>query len=248
MDLLDIRKAFVQASGRFDLVVDTTHYVNNSANIGADFFINAGLRLLDSLEGSMPSSYRKDISAGDYKLTFKYARAIDRVDIMNADGRKTLTPVRLETLRETYPLDPDKIGRGTPLMYAPMKGFLSPEQKSLTLANFSTEFTYDHYGVIFGASRYQYNGILFMPPADTTYTVTVWGWFFNALEEDDDVCWWSENYPEVVIMAAQCVVEMFYRNSSGVADWMSAITQYLRGVDIDRVREEISIAGNQIKG
>lgn len=46
MSLLDIRKKFITRSGRFDLVVDTTSYVDS----GANDYINDGQKLLDLLQ------------------------------------------------------------------------------------------------------------------------------------------------------------------------------------------------------
>jgi hypothetical protein len=46
------------------------------------------------------------------------------------------------------------------------------------------------------------------------------------------------NHPELLVMAAQCVLEKFQRNTEGVKDWMEAIKLELNEIDSDLVEEE----------
>ena len=101
MTLLDIRTKFVEASGRYDLVVDVDNYVDN----GANFFIQAGQRYLDCILPNPNSEkvFRKDIAAGDYDLFIKHLRYVEMVEIYNADGRKgELAMWTLARLRSQY--------------------------------------------------------------------------------------------------------------------------------------------------
>ena len=99
---------------------------------------------------------------------------------------------------------------------------------------------------MFGSS-YGYNGILFRPVADTTYTISVLANWFSVLENDSDKCFWSEVYPSVLIQATLLAIEVFYRNSTGVKDMVAAIEPMLRGIEMDLAREEAEEI-NQMEG
>ena len=120
------------------------------------------------------------------KLEFLYARAIKEVWIMDSDGRSKLTPKTLSWIRKTYADVLSDIDTGTPLYYSLAIIGLSPEQASLTSEDYTDEFTYDVDEIRFG-DHYLYNGIIFMPPSDGVYTVTIIGEFFSkTLSNDTD--------------------------------------------------------------
>ena len=133
MNLKEIRTKFVETSGRFDLVVDTTDYADN----GADFFIQAAQRWLDVIQPAPmeDARYQNDIVSGDYKLLFKYGRRIERVEVWNAEGiKQELDRKRLAWLRDNYTKDPDNLDSGVPKYWAPGVFRLSPEQEHLRSA------------------------------------------------------------------------------------------------------------------
>lgn len=247
MNLLQIRTKWVDTNGRTDLVVDTTDYTDN----GANFFIQAGQRLLDSLL-PFPGSkgrYVKDIAADDYKLMMKYIRAIDSVWIKaSGEDRVELDRKSYSWLLEEYGDSISDMDSGEPTYYAPIIHTISPEQKDLTDATYSTEFTHDYEDILFGSTRYQKRGIAFRPKADQAYTMTVFAHFFSLMSSDADISWHSEQYPELLVLASNWALEAFYKNRTGMQDWMEAIQQFLRGIDHDSVREEMVLAGNQLKG
>lgn len=252
MTLQQIREKFINESGRFDLVSDTTP--GSFADNGANFFVQAGLRLLDMMQETPKSlqTYRKDISIGDYGLEFKHCRTIEAVEMMNAtDDRFSLELKSLSWMRDEYGDVPSDVTQGAPAYYSPVANVLSPDQYALTVANYTDDFTYDYYDITFkadGVVPWEYTGILWMPPTDSVYTCVVHGFFFSLMENDTDVSYWSVAFPELLVMATNLALETFYRNTEGVKDWLGAIRLWLKGIDDDLVRQEMARAGNQMKG
>ena len=131
---------------------------------------------------------------------------------------------------------------GTPIYWAPLISTPHPE---LSLLNLPGADTHD---LFFGLEKFEKDGILFMPPAEQSYTLTIFGYFYSVLESDADASYHSEMYPELLIMASSLVLEAFYRNTTGVQDWLSSIKLFLKGIDHDLVREEMVLSGNQLRG
>ena len=68
------------------------------------------------------------------------------------------------------------------------------------------------------------------------------------MENDADVSYHSEMYPELSVMASLLALEAFYRNRAGVNDWFSSMDLWLKGIDHDLVIEEMAQAGTQMRG
>jgi len=243
MNLGEVRAKFIALSGYEHLV--KAKNVDN----GANFLINAGQRYLDSLQDSPKSSawLKKDIAAGDITLTFQNTRAIEEVWLANADGRVMLAKKSLKWLREIYDKAAADETRGQPRYFAPLVMGLAPEQADLTEDNYDDDYTYDTDGIMFG-SHFAYSGILFMPPADGIYTISVKAkWFSKELSEDTDETFWTVRYPEVLIQATYMALEEFHRNTEGVRDWMRVIASRVSGIDRNLADEE-SAGITQIEG
>lgn len=353
MNLLAIRTQFVDKSGRFDLVDDTTDYADN----GANFFIQAGQRLLDSILPNRKDTgrYVKDISINQSSLILKYIRAFDSIYVKGSGSeRQPLTRKSYSWLLEQYGSDfgekatglatfsavptadetividtetytfkaaasstyevtigssisatidnlvskintnsaiasaekysitemlvdyylvgtagnaivftttsgvitldgsgvlggsiagrANQIGTGEPCYWAPI---ISTPHPSLSLSNLTTVDTHD---LLFGLDRFQKDGILIMPPADASYTISIYAFFFSVMVADADVSYHSEMYPELLVMASLLALEAFYRNTTGVNDWLSSMNIWLKGQDHDLVREEGVLAGTQMRG
>lgn len=176
MRLEEIRSKFVTLSGRNDLV-KTVSNVTNIDN-GADFFINAGQRLLDTLQNT-PESFKRyieDIVQGGYKMTFPDCRAIKEVWLTNADGRFPLEKKSIGWIRQEYGEDYSVLDTGQPLYFAPSVHTLAPAQSLKTADDFTG--MHDYGTVEFGLIGY--HGVVIVPPADGTYTVNIWGLFFSG--------------------------------------------------------------------
>jgi len=55
------------------------------------------------------------------------------------------------------------------------------------------------------------------------------------------------NHPEALIAAAAYILEVMYRNTEGMKDWLGAITMLTSGIEMDMIEEE-SYNTNIIKG
>ena len=245
--LLAIRTGFVTRNGRHDLVVDTTNYADN----GANFFIQAGQRYLDTILPNPKSLgwYKKDLAADDYKLEMNYVQNIEEVWVVaSGETRTKLTPKSYTWLLENYGDAIASQSSGVPTYWAPLVNTLSPAQKALTGSDYTTEFTYDFEDITFGANRYIYDGVAFRPKADKVYTMSVLARFYSLMASDTDISYHSERWPELLEMAANMALEIFYRNSAGVADWKRSIDMFLEGMDRTIINAEMVQATNQMKG
>lgn len=236
MNLLQIRTLFVNESGRHDLVVDTTAYVDN----GANFYINAGQRLLDrsvKFHKESARTFRKT-AAGDYGTTFSSCRSIQEVWLADLTERWKLKLVDMNKLRKLYFDEPlGNLQRSKPEVWAPIWARPGPER--VTIAEMEVYLGYADIPVG-EKQQLAYNGIIWMPPVDGEYQVEVVGLFYTPeLTADDHISYWSEVHPEALVMAAMAVVEIMYRNRQGFGDWMAAIGTLLSGIESDTVEQEI---------
>jgi len=162
--------------------------------------------------------------------------------IVFTESADNLTMDGSGTLGSTQAGRANGVTTGTPLYFAPLITKVHPD---LTLANIGS---YDTFGLMFGNDKFQKDGIVFMPPADQAYTMTIKGGFFSVLSSDTDTSYHSERFPELLLMAANWSLEAFYRNRQGMADWEAGMEKIVRGIDHDLVREEMVESGNQLKG
>ena len=242
MNLLEIRTELVKRSGRFDLVVDTTDYVDN----GADLLINAGQRWLDRKIKADKSIGRvfTTVATGAHYVTFKSCRVIEEVWAADTTDRKKLLKVDMEDLRgidyasqiEGFINPYSDIDQGRPLYWAPANLRTVPNQ---TAEGFDVIDGFGNYMDVTLGSSYTYNGIVFLPPSDGTYMIEVVGRFLSdELSVDADVSYWSEENPDILLMAGFREIEIFNRNSEGVKDWTVSIMDKLVDMDKDLADEE----------
>jgi len=247
MNLLQLRTKFIQLTGRYDLVVDRDDYADN----GANYFIQAGQRWLDAHMpvGKMVMRLQKDLAAGNRILEFQRCKSIKEVWICSAEdeGDKVrLEKKDLSWLRQEYPDPISEIDLGDPAYWAPVSIALAPEQKALTSANYSAQFTDDYEDIMFADEddanfgHWIYNAIVIYPPPDSTVTLEVWGIFESMLESDTDVSYWSVKHEDASVLAAIMALEKHYRNTEGVKDMINAIGDILQGIDHDAVDSEIA--------
>lgn len=245
MTRAQILASVIELSGRGDLGDDLN---SGSGKVTkGQFFLNAGLKYLDTTQKNPESrkTFLKDIAQGAYKLQFQYCRSINRVEIMCEDGRTEVEKVPLEELRESYVENPSELTQGVPKYYAPDIIFLATEQRALDATAEGSVFTYDYYSLLYQQSGY--SGILFMPPAEKVFTVSVIGDWFTVMENEADVNYWSVVYPELLIQATLFAIEVFYRNTTGMSDAINAMAPFLKGIDHNLVEQDM--AGiNQMEG
>ncbi len=136
----------------------------------------------------------------------------------------------------------NQIGTGQPKYFVPI---ITTPHPALTLDKVTA---LDSHDLLFGLDRFQKDGILIMPPADSSYVISIYAFYFSVMENDADVSYHSEMYPELLLMASSLALEVFYRNTAGVNDWLSSMQLWLKGVDHDLVREEMVQSGTQMRG
>lgn len=242
MNLLSIRQWFVRESGRYDLVVDTTNWIDNGANA----YINAAQRALDRMQHT-PLSLGHNWQSAAVNIrhvVFTSCRSIQRVFATKiSDGTRTeLEKKTLDYVKELH-FETNAV-TGTPLYYAPGVFRLAPEA-DMSIGNLTVPANYLDY---IGESPFLFNGVLFAPACDESYAIETWGYFYSAeLNEDLDETYWTTQHPEILVMAGQLILEKFSRNTEGVKDWMNAIKSELQGIDFDSVEEDISMV-NQMEG
>jgi len=239
--LLAVRTQFAKITGRYDLVVASTY-----ADNGADFYINAGQMWLDRLETFHKSFSRvfEEVTEGEWYHLFQLCRAIKEVWISDSDGDKwKLTKADFNVLRAAYAEDPANLDNGDPLYYAPIYIRNDPVAADQVTIDFfgATEYTS-------AVDHFEYNGLVFLPPADGTYTLEIHGLFYHPkLTVDASENYWTEVHPLVLVMAASRALEVAYRNSEGVKDWENAIKTELFGLGLDLV-EEASAEVSEMEG
>jgi hypothetical protein len=221
MDYKDLRKKFVEMSGRYDLI--NANYTDN----GADFFINAGQKLVTTVG----------------------LRAIKEVWVSNSAGMYELAPNKIADLRYSYGKKLSEVTQGAPAIYAPAVLRPYPDTTvAATVAGFYDIEDLILYTAGTGTGHWTYNGIVVMPPPDSTYTISVWGLFYSPtlLATLAGATWtqtksfWTEEHPETLLLAALYKLEVFYRNTEGAKDWKAAMTDDLMGMDHDFVEEDIN--------
>lgn len=236
MPLIDVRKQFIEYTGRYDLVLDTNDYDNN----GADTFITAGQRWLDRTYEVNGSKGRNDelLDIGEWFQLIPEVRVIESVWVSNIEGnRYPLEYLPVNEYRSTFPKDPAGIVNGRTTFYTPVFFQKIPESYDVIIDIFISN-TY----VV--STPVGYNGLLFSPPTETPLNLEVYGKFYQPkLVNNNDTNLWSEAYPTALVLAACRQVEISYRNQQGVKDYEAGIQGELLGAEYDLVDSETNKIG-----
>lgn len=220
MELLELRQEFVKKSGRYDLVTNTTTWPDN----GANFYINAGQRMLTKMlePRSKMTQVQVSLDPGEYEVDFQAtARVIKNVYVVDADGAKVaLTFKNIDWIIYEFGKDVDQIEPGVPYYWT----YKIPSSED--------------------AAR----KIHIVSPVSETCIIETHGYFMPAnMSADNDESWWAAEYPEILLKAALYQLEVFYRNTEGAKDWMSAIQQEIQLIDFEDCAD-ISAQINQMEG
>lgn len=232
MSLLDVRRQFIQFTGRYDLITDEETYRNN----GADFFIQSGQSWLDKIAQIYKSESRhySSVAIGEWYKLISNCRAVHEVWVSTAESRKELKRYSYREFRTAYPKTPTLADAGTIHAYAPGILRASPETTGI--------ITVDKFGPLEFTEVGNYwplTGILFMAPPNEPVTLEVLGNFSQPkLTLDTDKNYWTEEQPFILTLAACRAVEISYRNTTGVLDWEGAVRNELQGLEFDLVDQE----------
>lgn len=198
MNLLELRTQLVKSSGRYDLV-NTTTYADN----GIDFHIKAGQRWLNN-KSAIPRAFSHSsdtLTTGNYvyDVANKF-KELSSVTVDNGvDSAWALTYKSLTELKTLY-----NIGT-VPLYYTNVSQSALESANTRTLEEFInlswTSSEDDHN---------DYSGIIIAPVPQVDYTITIAGKFFpSELINDTDSNFWSNEYPELLILAALRALALF---------------------------------------
>lgn len=235
MNLLNLRKWLVKESGRYELVTDTVSYGDN----GANDYIRAGQMWLDDMQETRHAdgTNMKLIASGTNSIVFGWCRSIREVWCIDQttdykwqlEKKVMYKDLTLED-KSIYP----ETETGAPLYYQPSNFRLAPEDEAIGDIDVPVKY------MQFIGSSYLYNGIIVSPVPDMDYIIETKGLFYSpVLAADTDENFWSLLYPHLLIMSAQCIMEMFSRNTEGVKDWTQAIKLILTGIDHNMVDQDI---------
>lgn len=245
MDYRDLRKKFVELSGRYDLIKA------NETDNGADFFINAGQKILDRMQdsGKAKARYTVSLAAGTILVYTAGLRAIKGVWVSSSDGMTALKPCTLEEMREYYAGKFSEVTQGAPAYYAP--AVLRPYPDTTVAADVTGLYDIEDlilHVVSGNTGHWSYNGIVIMPPPSTAYTLSLWGLFYSPTLSatlsgstwTQTKSFWSEVHPETLLAAALYKLEAFYRNTEGAKDWDNTLMVDMKGLDHDFVEEDMN--------
>lgn len=245
MEYKDLRQKFVELSGRYDLIK------RNLTDNGADFFINAGQKMLDRTQdmGKSKARLTQSLSARTILVSTVGLRALKSVWVSASDGMSELQITTMEIMRDYYGGKLSDQDAGRPSICAP--AVLRPFPDTTVAADVAGLYDIEDLmlHVVSGMTgHWTYNGVVVMPPPDAAYTISIWGLFYSPTLSatlsgstwTQTKSFWSEVHPDTLLLASLYKLEAFYRNTEGAKDWQSALDVDLKGMDNDFVEEDIN--------
>lgn len=235
MTLRQIRKMFVEKSGRYDLWND------DGTDNGADFFIQRGQRHLENLvfNGRQETEHYVTLN-GVSQFCLPDVRIVKSLFVKTIDQKRTeLNRISLAQARE-YVIE-EMTDCSTPKFYCVFntrgaygEDLVDPEGCFLSASDdITTGLTYSKMGFLL-LPRVSAGTVLEVVVHTTTRE--------PLLTADDDVNTWTEEWPELLLYSAFRVLEITYRNTQGVKDWDQAISSILIPLDMDWVEDDMQNA------
>jgi hypothetical protein len=234
MNLGTIRDQFIKLSGRYDLgTLGTDSPSTDGTDLGADFYLNAGMKMLDRKRDSTKSiaRYFNELAVDAWYDKFQLCRSIKEVWINNATGRSKLEKKDISWLRAKYSGLISATDSGTPLYYAPA------ELRTVEATDMDSLGAFFNY--VYSTTE-DFTGVVIMPPADEAIGIEVWGHFYTAeMDTNSDRNYWTDIQPMLLIMAGLYQLEVSYRNTEGANDWELAIEKQITTMDFDNVEQDV---------
>lgn len=239
MNLLQIRTQLVKITGRYDLVVDTSAWVD----AGANYYIQAAQDMLERIVGTLPESEGRiweTLSVGGYYVSFqKRCRFISDVWINTSDERYQLEKKSWEWLKGEYPDLISGSDNGEPLYYCPAK------LREIDATDKGATGVFYNYSL---ATSKDFRGIIILPATDEQIDVEIVGNFYQPLlSTDTDTNLWTILHPDTLVKAAVYQMELFYKDRYKLKNILDAITWDTLEIGKDVVEEEIT-AVSQMEG
>ena len=214
MTLLSIRTNIAKQSGRYDLVNSTTF-----ADNGMDYYIQSAQRWLNK-KSAFPRAFAhlsSTLTSADYahELANKF-KSLQSVTVDDgADPAWALTFKSLAELEALYLAAEETV----PTYYTYASYRTLDTASAETIASFvALEWPADD------DDKFDFSGIIVVPAADTDYTLIAAGEFLPLeLSDDTDTNYWTEEYPELLIMATRRQIAVADRDSEEIIFWDQAI-------------------------
>jgi len=247
VNLLQLRTFFISTYGKFNLVKDNVSYVDN----GANEYINLALKYLESKypQDSSVRVYKKDVAANTYRVDITLAKYISSVWWQTDSSFTQLEPIKYSKLLENYIKPITENNSGDVIYYCAVTNKLHPSQKSLTSANYTTQFTRGGSEILFSdqGDAEEYDSIILAPIPASNGTITIEGKFIEQLVDDTDICIWSVKYPLLVATVANMLYDGLRGGIDSMSRFVLAVDTLMKEFSKDRVNEEIRLF-NQIGG
>ncbi len=235
MTLREIRKRFVETSGRYDLWND------DGSDNGADFYIQRGQRHLENLvaNGRQDTEHYVTLT-GVSHFCLPDIRIVKDVYAKGVEQKRTkLTRISIAQARE-YVLG-EISNNEFPQYYCVFNSrgaygevVAMPEECFLSATDDVTN-----------NMSYSQVGFLLLPrisPGTVLDVVVHTTTREPLLENDEDENSWTLEWPELLLYSAFRVLEVTYRNTQGVKDWDAAISSIILPLDMDWVEDDMQNA------
>uniref|UniRef100_A0A6M3KRJ8 Uncharacterized protein n=1 Tax=viral metagenome TaxID=1070528 RepID=A0A6M3KRJ8_9ZZZZ len=167
--------------------------------------------------------------AGTYKSAYIWAS----IDTFTVGSAATLGGAGDETIEVVYPR---ATSSASPSYYARIPLGVSTQLQGMSTRKLrifrDARHLHTNAGKFSGSETYE--GLLLVPAANDFYTLEMMARFyskqFSALT---DTNYWSERFPELLILASIASIDSFYSNTQGYKDKLVSINLILNGIDED---------------
>ena len=221
MTLKEIRKQFIEQSGRYDLGIQQTDgtFLDN----GANYYINAGLRMLGGLI---------DVPAAEYIKTANIVAGENTISIPKV---ATVTKLMYRTNGGT-----DE-GGWFPIIYVPFYEFINTYPDALNDDADTSSYTgiecFTVMSDIDNSALFASRSIVLNSKMTDALEFKYMYTLIQSLSAETDINFYTVNYPELVVDASCYRLEAGYRNTEGMKDWMNAMRPTLDAIDNATIRQ-----------
>lgn len=226
MTLLEIRQLFISLSGREDLAEDSTDggTISYGKSLGADVYIDAGLKQLD--------------------LWCETDKSLSYFDTVRKAGAMTVDLPRCTGVEKVFRYDTEN-SEFVLVDYLSYPSLVQKQSPTVSETDLGL-----HIWSYYPTQQHDRLSIILMPAIDTDQQLKVYGYFNTPpLVYNNDTNYWSLAYPLTLVHAALYKLEGSYRNREGAKDWKALIDDVLDGLDKNAARIEAGpgplIMGNE---
>ena len=230
MNLSQLRKQFVEKSGRYDLI-----NLDGSDN-GADFFIKSGQRFLDQ-RANIREAYSGvailELPAGDKYVNLSNCWAISSVSVLLTNSDRWYPLERLHN-RGSYRFAFSSSGHPRYYILSTVRYVNDLTDQPASAVNIPSDV------ITSTAWDGQTLTLEILPMPSHDCVIQVKGNFYSKeLSSDDSTSYWSISHPSILLMAAMYKLEVFYRNTEGAQDWLNALQLELTDVEQQEIFQDL---------